>query len=476
MPAWQRALSRFFANVWIELAIGGLIVVSVVLTLIEFMFDASANGAPVSPAIVGVQWVNHGLTCVFIVELVLRYLSVMSPRRFLREYWIDLVAVLPSLLPSLDFTKLMRLVRLLRILRLFGFVSRLSSNFPYILRRGAVEYFTVCGLLVLTVLVGAGALALAESDQADGGMSFRRAFWFSLYSLFASEPIPAPPVSLAGKIITVFIMFMGLTIFAMFTGTVSAFMVERLRTKGRNVDWDTLRDHVIICGWNTKAEIILEEFAASGVDSDAMIVVVAQWEHDPPNLPAAQQARVVFFNDDFTRVAVLKQVGIHRAKTCIILADTTHRSEQDADARTILAALTVEKLNADVYTCAELHHADYGSHLEMGHVNDYVVSTEHSAYLMAQAALSRGLVGVFAELLTHQRGNQFYRLPLTPDWHGRTFDELMPAVRTQHQALLVGVHREEGGVLMNPKSYTFAAGDEIVVIAEREFELLARPE
>ena len=60
----------------------------------------------------------------------------------------------------------------------------------------------------------------------------------------------------------------------------------------------------------------------------------------------------------------------------------------------------------------------------MGHVNDYVISDEHSAFLLAQASLNRGLMGVFAELLTHERGNQFYRIQVTPEWNGSTFFDL----------------------------------------------------
>ena len=55
----------------------------------------------------------------------------------------------------------------------------------------------------------------------------------------------------------------GLSFDVVFTGTVSAFMVERLRAEDRKVDWDQLSDHVVICGWSSKGEIILEELRAS---------------------------------------------------------------------------------------------------------------------------------------------------------------------------------------------------------------------
>ncbi|MGD1714523.1 TrkA-related ion transporter [Dapis sp. BLCC M172] len=53
------------------------------------------------------------------------------------------------------------------------------------------------------------------------------------------------------------------------------------------------------------------------------------------------KSRVQFINDDFTKVTTLQKTGISQAETCIILCDKTHnRSNQDADDRTIIAALT----------------------------------------------------------------------------------------------------------------------------------------
>ncbi|MBP89615.1 MAG: hypothetical protein CMJ64_23375 [Planctomycetaceae bacterium] len=267
-------------------------------------------------------------------------------------------------------------------------------------------------------------------------------------------------------------MFMGLTIFAMFTGTVSAFMVERLRAEGRIVNWEQLEDHVIICGWNSKAEIIVREFRAFQTANDMPIAVIAQFDGEPPVVSSDVQRHVQFLNDDFTRVAALEQAGVHRAKTCIIMVDTSGgRSEQDADARTILAALTVEKLNPAVYTCAELMNRSYASHLQMGRVNDFVVSGEYGAYLLAQAAMNGGLMEVFSELLTYQHGNEFYRMALPLEWQGKTFMELFVDLKQTHNAVLVAVHTESGEMIVNPPEHIFASGDEVVVIAEHEISL-----
>ncbi|QDU97484.1 voltage-gated potassium channel [Lignipirellula cremea] len=473
MRQWQRVLARFFNKTWVELSIGVLILLSVGLTLAEFVFSTYEDGSPQQQLLPALQLANHLVSCVFIVELLLRFAAQPSPRRFFREYWIDILAVAPSLLPAFHAVRVMRVVRLLRILRLFGLVSRVHSNFPYIVRRGMVEYLTVCALWLMMVLVGTGAMLAFEGKAADhAGISVQDAFWFSVYSMFAGEPIPGAPQTVAGRIVSVFILFMGMTIFAMLTGTVSAFMVERLRTKGRSVDFDQLENHTIICGWNRKVEIIVAEHRAARPQGSMTMVVITEWDSEPPFVPPELQPYVCFLRGDFTRVSTLKQAGIDRAVTCIIVTDTSGgRSEQDADARSILAALTVEKLNPQVYTCAEIYNGDYATHLVMGGVNDYVVSSEYSAYLMAQSTMNRGMMGVINELMTNQRGNQFYRVSLPEKYQGRTYADLFHELKEKENAILVAIHRADGQVEVNPREGVVEPGDEIVVIAAQKLRL-----
>jgi voltage-gated potassium channel len=470
IPAWKRRLAMFFRRPEVELIVAALVLLSVILTLLEMSWSSPADDG--SPDLQRVILVNDSISLLFMVELSLRFLASPSRRRFLREFWLDIVAVLP-LFHVFGSLPAMRMLRLVRVLRMFGVTTRLASHFPYIVRRGAMEFMVATGLIVLTVVFATGGMLFFEGTGDIGGRTaFERAFWFSVYSLFASEPIPEPPTTLGGRLVAVSVRFMGLTVFAMFTGTVSAFMVERLRGEKRIVHWDELRDHLIICGWNSKAEIIVQEYRAAPSTRTMPIAVIALTDKGAPVLPPNVGRDVHFLNDDFTRVAALETAGIHRARTCIVLSDTSGvRSEQDADARTILAALTVEKLNPAVYTCAELLNASYGSHLKMGRVNDYVVSGEYSAYLLAQAAMNRGLMSVFNELMTCRHGNEFYRLPLPQRWLGKSFFEVLLELKKEHNAILVAVHPSQGALVINPPDYVFQAGDEMVVIAPEEIHL-----
>jgi len=180
---------------------------------------------------------------------------------------------------------------------------------------------------------------------------------------------------------------------------------------------------------------------------------------------------VQFLNDDFTKLEALEKAGVKRAARAIILSDTARgRKERDADARTVLAALTIERLNPDVYTAAEINRREHGHHLEMGKVNDYVVSGEHSAFLLAQSAITRGVMSVFSELLTHEHGNRFTRCQVPARMKGKTFVDLMVHVKKEHDALLVGVNRGKE-MILNPTGYVFEGGEDVVLITSRPVSL-----
>ena len=246
-------------------------------------------------------------------------------------------------------------------------------------------------------------------------------------------------------------------------------MVDRLRVEGKIVNLNELDDHVVICGWTAKTETIIHEYRATKATKSTPIVIITELESDQLDAQVDRLPNVWLMHDDFTKLTALRRAGIEQAKTCLVLSDTSGgRSEQDADARTILASLTAEKINPDVYTCAELFNRDYASHLDIGNVNDYVVSGEYGAHMLAQDSRSRGLMEVLGELLTSRRGNEFHRQPIPENWVGTTFNDQFAKAKLEKDAVLLAVHPagdNNSRPIVNPSSHTFAAGDEIVVIS-----------
>jgi hypothetical protein len=233
---WQLRLRQFFAQGWVEVGIGVLVVVSVALTMFEFSLESSfASGADRVTTLIGemtpmhlsrMEMINEIITFIFVVELTLRFLAAASKKRFFSEFWIDILATIP-VFRVFRSARAFRLLRLIRVIRLLGVISRLSSHYPYIIRRGAADFLMICTLLLVAVTFGtvamthferqrvskivermegettsdgvaldraeeANEVSEAEVGESDGDEEFDldNSFWFSLYTLFAGEPIP----------------------------------------------------------------------------------------------------------------------------------------------------------------------------------------------------------------------------------------------------------------------------------------------
>ena len=236
------------------------------------------------------------------------------------------------------------------------------------------------------------------------------------------------------------------------------------------MDWEDLEGHLIVCGWNRKAEIIVREYDAARKGDPMPVVVIARFDGQQPKIADDMRKRVLFLDDDFTKISALEKANVAKASTCVVLSDTARgRSERDADARTILAALTVEKLNPKVYTCAELNRREYAQHLSLGAVDDFVVGGEHSAFLLAQAALNRGTLNVFNELLSYEYGHKFCRIDVPAEYVGKTFVDAFVDMKQKKNVTLIAVMDEGGKSHINPKDRPLGKSESLVVIAAFDF-------
>nr|WP_148288058.1 ion transporter [Prochlorothrix hollandica] len=446
-----------------ELALILLILISVSLVVLEVGVGVGEWNSGLF------QYVDRLISTVFMVELLIRYGIARRKKRFFRQYWLDIVAILPV---SPAF-RILRLLRLLRLLRVGILVNRSISRFSYTL---ATTLGSQLGLLLvvgLIVLVGALGMYLLEGRQNENFDSLSESLWWSFFTLVSAEPVGVQPRTDAGRFMALLVVTGGLTMFAVFTGVVSAVMMQRLKTvmEVRLLELDELQEHMVICGWNRSGHLLIEELQADAMLRQLPIVVVAESvELAERELRHVDQSRLYFFQGDYTTLDVLENVGIYHASRAILLADSTHpRSDQDRDARTVLAALTIEKLNPVIYTCAQLLDRKNNVQLRVAGVEDVVITDELAGHLIATSARNLGAVEVLAELLTVQTGNQFYKLPLPDGWAGQSFLGISRHLQEGHGAILVAIERGkdyERKVMVNPEAHTpTQAGDFLVLIA-----------
>lgn len=459
----RQQLRRFVHHPVTNVAVVVLILASIVTLVVEL-------ATPPGPLREALAAADAAFTLVFALELLLRFLAEHRKRRFFRQHWVDILAVIP-------FLRLLRVLRVFRLLSAFRIGIALSRRFGWLdasLQRGAMQGFGAVVVVTAMVLFGAIGFHLAEPSARDIGESM----WWSIMSLIAGEPIGELPQTTLGRLVTVGVMLSGLTAFAMLTGLISAAMIHRLGHIDRNaMDIEDLEDHLIICGWNRSCANIVTELQGDPCFGEHPIVVVGEFEGEPDWGVQFRYPHMIFVvRGDCTRLEVLERAGIYRASQAIIVADrlVEQRSDQDRDARTVLTAALIERVKGSIFTSVELLNRDNESFLRTVGVDEIIVATEYAGSLIATSTRTRGIVKVFDELVTSRYGNQLYKVPVPRAMRGCSYGELVARLKSEYDALLIGLDWPTGvegptrGLEVNPPAEREVVEGVLLVVVARE--------
>lgn len=309
----------------------------------------------------------------------------------------------------------------------------------------------------IVVLTVASSFSLAALEP---GISLGTSFWWSIVTLTTVGYGDVSPVTFGGRIIAIVLMIVGIGLLGTFSATIASFLVDKRIKENRGMSSSIFEDHIIICEWNHRAEVIISELRHDRATAELPIVLISNIEQKP-----IDDERLLFIqgqpNDEtFTRANLAK------ARTVVILGDD--RLEHTArDAKAILTILTAESINPDAYTIVELVNESNVVHCQRANADEIIVSDELSSNLISRAAVNHGISGFVSELLSAKRGNELYKVPVPSELVGSTFLEAILSLKQQYQCIAVGVQKQGGGALLsNPASeYLLDADDYLIVIA-----------
>jgi voltage-gated potassium channel len=161
----------------------------------------------------------------FAVELVSKtYLSV-DRKKYLVEHWYDVVIVVVPFLRPLRIMRSLRLLRMSRALRLLSLGTRLLQEARLMFFSYGLQY---AAIIAAGVFVSLAALALAFEQDAPGSNihNFGDAIWWGIATVTTVGYGDRFPVTTEGKVIAVFIMLLGISLFSLVTATVAAMFVK----------------------------------------------------------------------------------------------------------------------------------------------------------------------------------------------------------------------------------------------------------
>lgn len=262
-------------------------------------------------------------------------------------------------------------------------------------------------------------------------------------------------------------------------------------TEGPAVHDYRLKNHYVICNWSSKIAHIVRELHDEIVEKVVTVVVTPRAIDESllPRTPAERRSfeDVVFYPADPTRVDALLNVNCQHARAVIVLAPDDDQAQ--ADARNLLTLfalkempledgfrphLIIEILDVSNYSKFRQFENDADRDIEI------VRAESLRSRILAQAARTPGLVGLFEDLLTYSASsNEVYTCKVPSHWVAGGIHDFGTLCRKVLQlraadppfiAIPVGVvfaagHERAGQIDVNPPDRrTVEDGDEVVLL------------
>lgn len=325
------------------------------------------------------------------------------------------------------------------------FWEKLNANNTFILS------LSVIGLLAITAF---GAY-IFEVGINKGFRSVWDTLWWTVVTITTVGYGDKYPVTIGGKIIGTIMMVLGVATMGIVTGRIASFLVDKkIKARGGLIVLERKRGHFIICGWKSELETILEDILKVNPRLSPSDIVLIN-DTDPQKIEhirsIPQFKTVKYIKGDYIDEKVLQRANVKHASTVLILADSSKDlSVQEVDSRTVMAAITIDAMNKNIYTCAELIEEKFEKYLRLANCDEIILTREYSRTLIANAASASGMSHIAAELLKPEKGG-LEAIEIPQGFVGKPFGELEHYFKEKFGYIVIGLLEHTGKLYYRKK-------------------------
>ncbi len=265
-------------------------------------------------------------------------------------------------------------------------------------------------------------------------------------------------VSDAGRIFTIFFIFMGVGCYLYLAGTLIQFLVEgRIReVLGRrklDKQINRLKNHFIVCGYGRIGRVLSRYL----IEKYLNVVVI---ESNPERSSALNEDGVLYLTGNATDANILRKAGIERAK-CLMPSLAT-------DADNVFLVLTARRLNPDIFIVARCIQNSTKKTLRTAGADKVVSPYDLGARRMAHTVL-RPTVIHFLELAFSDEKTDIqveeFSVKETSSMVGLTLIE--SGIRQKYNLIIISIKKADGDMCFNPEANTqIEAGDTLIAVGE----------
>jgi voltage-gated potassium channel len=297
------------------------------------------------------------------------------------------------------------------------------------------------------LLLGAPAIYYAERKANDQFKTLEDGLWWSLVTLTTIGYGDKYPITHTGRLLAFVVVLVGIGLVGIVTGKIASALVDRKIKEGRGLtDAHELKGHIVILGWKSDMGLLVEDLLTAHPDLGPGRLVLVNTAGDLANEELRNRfPGLVYIHGDTIDPAVQQRAGVTHASRVLVLADEAgDRSDQEVDARTVMAVMNLENLAPDVYTYAEVLDRKFIEHLRLARCDEIILSREYGRFMLVNASVSAGISQVLHDLLDVEDPHGMATVPIPEGFEGRTFGDLASHFKAAGGDLLIGVLENTG--------------------------------
>jgi len=326
----------------------------------------------------------------------------------------------------------------------------------FIFRTISFEFYFMFSLFILFFI---SSVVIVYSLEKGSGNPHVKDFFDALYMVVITMTTVGygdiTPITWEGKVLSMLLGAGGLFLFSMSIAVVSAgfFNYVQMVRMGM-ISFKDMKDHIVICGWNETAQVIIENLKPLERD---MLLITTQDVPKPENFH--------YKKGDFGREDVLLDAGVDKAYMVIVLGEKLPGfSEDSIDARTILTGMQIRDINRDAILVLEILLRENAKLIKRRRIADYIIiGGEMLGVIISKFAREKFYGEFLSYIVEHTDVESF-------EWKEEISVGEAEKKLEQKGYRVVGVIRD-GRALFFPRiSYHLKRGDKLLLIREHQKE------
>jgi len=308
--------------------------------------------------------------------------------------------------------------------------------------RHIIQLFKNVIVICLVVLAGAIAVWTVEFKDPNSVIKdFFDAIWWALVTITTVGYGDLVPKTFWGRIIGIVFIFLGFTIFSIFTAFIASSFIDKKIKERKGLNKITERNHILICGWNNSANKILEYI--SKLDPATIPNIVLVNDLDEGSFSSIQNhypdLQIKFIKGDYTNQEILLKANIKDAKHIILLFDESKANTTPSDERTIIASHNITYMKLRGKISIQLQDEKYLQNIRREKISNIVIYDNLGGRLLANSTINPSVPDFLQEILQSTDGKGLKEITIPSTFIDKPFIELFEHFKQERNLITLGI-------------------------------------